>query len=284
MTETNTEDGAEFPRNHNLPPDIAELPSLPPEPTEEAVQAAVAALAPTEEPKPYDVAAHTAFAVKVSAFTAACGLWKDLKTISTQLQSEKLTDFISGARTIWGTIEAKRKEEKGFWDAKGKVVHADYTLLLDKLTRAVEDLKPLQADWLTRENARIAAEKAEAARIAKEKADEAARLLAQAEARNDVSGAVEAERLLAEAAKETKAAAKPGRAKAGSATGGGRAMSMRTVRSAEITNFNAVYMHFRTDPRVQALLQQLANEAFAAKGGSTAIIPGATMKTKEIAA
>lgn len=44
-----------------------------------------------------------------------------------------------------------------------------YIPLTDKLDRVIELMKDMQADWLKRENDRIAAEKAEAARIARKR-------------------------------------------------------------------------------------------------------------------
>ncbi|HRK67168.1 MAG TPA: hypothetical protein PKY73_06405 [Hyphomonas sp.] len=247
-------------RGHNMPPEL--LPVLPPEPAESAVATAVSEIQKeAPEPPPYDLARHTAFKLRVTAFADACGKWRDLGVISTAEQSAKLTDFIGGARGLTKQIEDARKSEKGIWDAKANAVQAAYVALIETMTKAAETVKPLQADWLRREQARIDAEKAEAARVAREKADEAARLAAEAAARNDVAGEVEAERLAKEAAKEQKSAARHITAKAGSATGGGRAMALRTVRTAEIHNFNGVYLAFRDDPAVREVLQRLADAA-----------------------
>lgn len=248
-------------RGHNQPPELITLPSLPPEPTEEALEAAIASIAPTDEPLPYNAVELAKLAATVAAFTDACGKWKDLKTISTVEQSGKLTDFITGARGVWTKIETKRKEEKGVHDARAKIVQDAFTLLLDKVKKATDDLKPMQAAWLVAENARIAKEKADALAAAEEKRLEAERLAAAAASRNDVSGEVEAARMLEDAKKETKQAARTETAKSGSATGGGRAMSLRTVKTAEIHSRNAVYMHFRDHPDVVELLQRLATQA-----------------------
>lgn len=243
----------------NFPPEA--LPALPPEPTGDQVDAALSQIEPANEPPPYDVAKHTAFALRVSAFAEACGKWRDLKTIQTAEQSGKLTDFITGARGIAKQIEDARKTEKGVWDAKGKAVQDAYVGLIDIMTRAVETVKPLQADWLMRENARIEAERAETRRIAAEKEEAAAKAAAEAAARNDVAGEVEAERMAAEAAKAKKAAERQTTAKAGSASGAGRTMALRMVRTAEIQNLNQVYLHFRDHPDVREVLQRLANAA-----------------------
>lgn len=248
-------------RGHNLPPGIDMLPSLPPEPSAEAVAEAIANEPEREEPPPFDAEAVASFKLRVSAFADACGKWRDLKTITSAEQSEKLTDFITGARGVKKQIEEKRKSDKKVWDDKGKAVMAAYTDLTDVMDRAVDSVKPLQADWLRRENERIAAEKAEAARIAAEKQAEAERLAAQAAARNDVAGEAEAAKLLKEAGKQAKAAARPVKASAGSATGAGRTMSIRKTKVAVIHSQNGVYMHFRSHPAVVDLLQRLANEA-----------------------
>ena len=249
------------PRSHNHPPEI--LPVFPPEPTDEAVAAAIT---PAEDggsadPLPYDAERHAKLRLQSLAFADACGKWRDLKTITTAEQSEKLTDFIAGARGLAKKVEEARKADKKVWDDKAAAVQKAYVGLTDILTRAAESVKPLQADWLRREQERIEAEKAEAKRRADEAAAEAARLAAQAAARNDVVGEAEAEKAAKEAAKLQKAANRDVRAKAGSATGGGRSMSLRTVKTAEIVNQNAVYMHFREHPRVKEVLQSLANEA-----------------------
>lgn len=248
------------PRNHNAPPEL--LPVFPPEPTAEAVAEAIA---PAEgggsAPLPYDAELHAKLRIQSLAFADACGKWRDLKTIVTAEQADKLTDFISGARGLAKKVEEARKAEKKVWDDKGAAVHKAFVALTDILTRAADSVKPLQADWLKREQDRINAEQAEKRRLAAEAAAEADRLAAQAAARNDVVGEAEAEKAAKEAAKLQKVADRDVRAKAGSATGGGRAMSLRTVKTANIVSQNGVYMHFREHPRVREVLQALANEA-----------------------
>ena len=248
-------------RGHNLPPEIDILPALPPEPSQEAVVLEMSAAAGSNEPPPFDLAAVTAFKMRVTAFADACGKWRDLGQIQNAEQSAKLTDFVSGARGIAKQIEDKRKSDKKVWDDKAKAVQAAYAPLIDIMDRALDSVKPMQADWLKRENERIAREKAEQERIARDKAAEAERMAAAAAARNDVIGEAEAEAARKEADKALRDAARQVSAKAGSATGGGRAMSLRKVKTAEIHSINGVYMHFREHPAVTELLQRLANEA-----------------------
>lgn len=248
-------------RGHNLPPEIDMLPVLPPEPTAEEVAEILADTPAGDDAPPFDIAAVTAFSMQVVAFADACGKWRDLGKIQNTEQSAKLTDFVSGARRITKLIDDKRKADKKVWDDKGKAVQAAYSPLLDIMDRALNSVKPIQADWLKRENDRIAREKAAQDRIAREKTAEAERMAAAAAARNDAIGEAKAEAARKEAEKAMKDAARSVSAKAVSATGGGRAMSLRTIRTAEIHSLNSVYMHFREHPAVIDLLQRLANEA-----------------------
>ena len=270
------------PRSHNLPEDMGMLPTLPLEISTDAIEKAVAELPKPETPPAYNVVVHAAFGLRVDAFMEACGKWADIKEIGSAEQSERLTDFITGARQLWQKVEDQRKADKKPHDDRAAEVQAAFIGLLNKLDAASKKLKPMQAAWLAKEQARIDAEKAEAKRIADEKAQAARQLAAQAAARNDVSGEVEAAAMLKEASKEQKSAGREVRAKAGSASGGGRAMSMREVRTAEIHSRNSVYMHFREHPQVVDLLQRLANEAI--RSGVEFDAKVLTVKTDKVAA
>lgn len=260
-------------RGHNNPPEI--LPVLPPVKAagelEEKVEAAKAEAAKKAEPPPYDVIAHATLEENVMAFCDACGAWRDLKEITTKEQSERLTDFVTGARGLAKKVEEQRKADKKVHDDRAKAVQAAYVTLAEKLKKSAEIVTNMQAAWLQKENERIAAEQAAARAEAEAKLEEARRRAAAAEARNDVSGEVDAAEELKAAEKEVKATAKAKTAKAGSATGAGRAMSLRTVYSCEITNINHAFMHFRENPEVAGLLIRLANaEVRAQKGDKSA--------------
>lgn len=270
-------------RGHNNPPEL--LPVLPPTKSEEELAAAFAeakAKAQDAELKDlaYDEATLFNFQTRVLDFCNAAGVWADLKQITSTAQSERLTDFVEGSRGLFKQVDTARKAAKKPWDDKSDEVQAAFTPLLDKLKAVGESMKKMQADWLLRENARIEAEKAEAARIAREKLEAAKREAEQAAARNDFSGAVDAEAALKEAAKEAKQAEKPATAKAGSASGGGRGMSLRTQAYAEITNIRQVFMHFAENPRVIEILQSLADAEI--RAGRE--VPGATRKERKVAA
>lgn len=274
------------PRSHNNPPEI--LPALPPTKSDEEIAAAFAAAkaeAPQgDEPKPYDEAAHHALAMSVMAFCDACGAWKDLKQISTAAQSERLTDFVTGARALFKKVDEQRTSDKSVHDARAAAVQTAYKTLLDKLKRVGEDMKEMQSDWLTRENERIAAAKAEAAAKAAAEREAAEKEAAEAERRNDVSGAVEAEARLKAAEKDAKAAARTTTAKAGSATGGGRSMSLRTVYECEIESINHAFAAFRTAPEVADALVRLANAEVRSQAGEKVAPVGFKLITKQVAA
>lgn len=270
------------PRSHNLPEDMGMLPTLPLEISTDAIEKAVAELPKPETPPAYNVVVHAAFGLRVDAFMEACGKWADIKEIGSAEQSERLTDFITGARQLWQKVEDQRVVDKRPHDDRAAEVQAAFIGLLNKLKLAGDKLKPMQAAWLKKEQDRIDAEKAELKRIADEKAEDARQLAAQAAARNDVSGEVEAAAMLKEAGKEQKIAGRDVRAKAGSASGGGRAMSMRDVKTAVIHSQNSIYMHFREHADVVELLQRLANQAV--RSGVVFDAKVLTVKTEQVAA
>lgn len=249
------------PRSHNLPEGIDVLPTLPLEISTAAIEEAVEALPVTKEPPPYNVVAHAAFALRVAAFCDACGKWADIKDIASKEQAERLGDFINGAKQLSKKVDEQRTADKSIHDARSTAVQSAFKLLLDKLDASAKKLKPMAAAWLEKEQARLAAEQAEAKRIADEKIEAARKQAAEALARNDVSGEVEAAAAMKDAEKAQKVASRDVKAKVGSASGAGRTMSMRTVQTAEIHSQNGVYMHFREHPDVIDLLQRLATAA-----------------------
>lgn len=218
-------------------------------------------------PPPFDPAVLEAHARTTLTFLDAAGEYLDLKVIETEEQAGRLNDFITGARGLYKKIEDARKAAKKPHDDAGKAVTAAFSPLLDRLERTVEKLKPMIGDYLRRKEAAERAERDRQRAEAAEKARQAEALAAQAAARNDISGEIEAERLAKEAEEQTKAANREVKVNAGSATGAGRAVSMREHRRGEILNWNAAYYHFRDDPDLKATLQRLTDAMFRAAGG-----------------
>lgn len=264
-------------RSHNGPPEL--LPVLPPDNVvdDSAVEAVRVAHEGVTTYNPETLAVLT---VKVTVFAEACGKWKDLGAISNAEQSARLTDFISGSRRLFKIVDDERKAQKKRWDDAGKEVQDAFVPILKVLERCVNDLKPMQESWLKAEDARMRREKAEAERQAREAQEAAARAAAEAAARNDVAGEVAAEEAAKAADKALKDAQRQTTAKAGSATGAGRTMALRTVRTAKVLNQNAAYMHFREHPDVVALIQRLATAAI--RAGET--VPGCEVIEEKVAA
>lgn len=206
-------------------------------------------------------------AVKHAEFAAAAAIWAKLPEIEGQEQSQKAADFIAGAKSVEKLIDEERKRQKKPHDDAGKVVQEFFAPKVSAVKIAHETVAAKQAKWLKKENDRLRAEKAAAEKAAAESKAEAERLKAEAEARGDVVGMAEAEAREKIAAKEVKAAGRaPVRAKAESATGGGRAMSLRKVWKAEITNINHAFVSFRDRTEVAEVLTRLALETIRGQG------------------
>lgn len=252
------------PRTHNAPPEPIVMPTLPGEATPEQIaRAQAAAKGPDKinDLQAYDPATLAELAAHVDVFCDAAGNWLDIKSVQSAEQSERLTDFISGARTLHARVETARKAAKKPWDDLGQQVQDAFAPLGAKLDKLGKSMKAMQADWLRRESDRLAEEKRQAAAKAAAEKAEAERLAAIAAANNDISGQVEAEERLKAAQKAEKQAAKPVKAQAGSATGAGRVMSLRKSKHVRIDNVKLAFAYFANAPEVAQLLEQLATSA-----------------------
>lgn len=285
MTETDTLPD----RGHNNPPGgLLPIPPLDPD-AEKIAQDFKDFLAKREKPMPEDLPYNAelwfGFHKRVSDFCDAAGAWTDLGKIESEVQAQRLTDFVTGARGLATQVEDTRTEQKKPHSDRATAVDKAFNPLKEKLDLVSKKMKAMQADWLIREKERKAAEQAEAARIAKEKLEAAAKAAAEAEARNDISGTVDAEAALKAAEKEVKAAAKPVSAKAGSATGGGKAMSLRDVIEVEVESIGKAILHYRAAPELADLIKTLAAREARAKGFDPKVntIPGIKINVKQVA-
>jgi len=220
---------------------------------------------------------------RIAEFADKAKEWLDLGEITSQEQSANLTDFITGARGVFKVVDKARADAKKPHDEASKAVQALFAGKLSTIERIVDRVKPLQAAWLAKENARIEAEQAEKRRLA-----EAARLEAEAKAsiaaaHGDIAGEIAAEEAAKEAAKLQKAAEKPLKANAGSASGAGRTMSLRKTRVAEIDNIRLAFMQFWDRTEVAEVLTRLANAEL--RGSPDLLeIPGFKVTIKETVA
>jgi hypothetical protein len=235
-------------------------------------------------PPPYDVEVHDRCRKVVEDFCDAAGEWADLKELTTEVQAEKLTDFVSGARKVKKMVDDARVAAKKPHDEAAKAVQSAFTSLLDKLDRSIAFAKPLQEAFLRRkkkeEEERKAAELAEANR----RREEAEAAAARAAANNDVSWLVDAEKAAADAEKAAKAAAKPVQAGVKSATGGGRTMALREVKTVRLDNLSLVFAFFKDAPEVRDVFQRLANAHVRAASWDGIDIPGTTTIREEVVA
>ncbi len=231
-------------------------------------------------PPPFDPVAHAEAVKKAQEVADAAAAWLNLGEITTAEQSQMLTDFVAQTRKIEKDIDAERATAKKVHDDAGKAVQKAYSLPLDILKRCLDKAKLLQGGWLAKENDRIAKEKAEAAAVAERKRQAAEAELQRASLNNDLAGQAEAEAALKDAKKEEKAAARTETAKAGSYTGGGRSMALRTVKTAVIESRRQVMLHFADHPDMLELLQRLSNAAV--RAGEE--VPGVAVKETQVAA
>lgn len=232
-------------------------------------------------PPPYDVDRYGALVAAARDFADAGGEWLDLKAIETEEQARYLVDFIDGARKKLKEVEAWRVDAKRPHDEAGKAVQtaaAKPKDILDASIRKALDLLTPYQQAKKRAEEEEARRRAEEARRQREEAD---RLAAQAAARNDIAGEVEAERLKKEAEKAAEAAARPVSGAVGSATGGGRTVALVKVRTAVIDEPLKVFLFFRNRPEVLDVLQRLANGYVRAAAFDGNPIPGTHIVEEE---
>lgn len=235
-------------------------------------------------PPPYDLDAFAEVQRKVDDFALTAGEWADLGKIDTEERAEKATDFIAGARAVYKEVDAARKAAKAPHDEAGKAVQAAFLPLLKVVERAADTVKTMQTAWLKSvKEAEEAARRAEQERIRQER-EEAERLAAEAAARNDIAGQVAAEEAMSAAEPAEKAAAKPATSRAGSATGGGRTMALRTTWRCEVENRGPALSYYRDHPEVIALIERLASAEVRAQTGEKSAPQGFRLIKEEKAA
>lgn len=192
----------------------------------------------------------------------------DGEPVSNQGQADAVSALIESLRIAAKDADAERvRENKPHDDAKAAVQAKYAPLIADpknknpgKVWKAIDALKACLQPYL----AKLDAEKREAERVAREAADKAAKDAAdamRAAAANDLQAREQAEALIADA----EAAQKVAKAAAGDkahATGGSRAMGLRSVWKAELKDAQiAAGFFWKRDPSVfNAFLQKLADE------------------------
>lgn len=214
------------------------------------------------EPTPFEMSE-----VEIGDLYAEAKNWLDGELVSSQAQADALSKLIDDLRRAGKLADERRiAENKPFDDGKAEVqaryapLIADTKSVKGKVPLAVDMAKKALTPWLQKlEDEKRA--KAEAARREAEEIDRKAQeALAAARAADDLSKREEAEVLLSQAKAADEAASKAENAKA-HATGGSRAMGLRSVWRAEMTDARAAAAHYWVTRRedVDAFFQGLAD-------------------------
>lgn len=194
--------------------------------------------------------------------------WADGSPVESQAQADDVSRLIEGLRQIAKAADDARKEENRPHDEAKAAVQAKYAPLFadpktkapGKVFKAIDALKATLAPFLRK----LDEEKREAERKASEEAEAKAREAAEAAraaAANDLEAREAAEAKIAEAEAAAKAASAAAKDKA-HATGGSRAMGLRTVWKAKLTDAREAAAYFwKLNPAAfDALLQKLADD------------------------
>lgn len=182
----------------------------------------------------------------------------DGEPIATLEQASAVSRILDDARKAVKAADEARKAEKKPHDEAARAVQAKWQPLIGDAELVTVTAKKALAPYLEAQEAAQRAA-AEEARQAAENAAEKARQAAQAAAPDDLAGQTTARVLQEQATRAAKSAAKLDKAKA-HATGGERAVGLRTYYEAEITDPVAfirwAWTHRQSD--VTAFLEDLA--------------------------
>lgn len=209
-------------------------------------------------------------------FADAAGDFLDKKVIETEEDAQLANDLIAGARQNFKAANEARAAAKKPHDDAGRAVQETFKPLLDKFELTGKKVKAMLTVYLEKKEAEQRAEARRLQEAADRKAKEAAEAAARAAARNDVAGEVDAAAAAKEAEKAQKDAERAAKAKTqvDSASGGTKAVGLRTIRVAKIKNINVVFMHYSHRPEVRELLERLATADVRAKDVDETQIPG----------
>lgn len=183
-------------------------------------------------------------------------------------------DMIDRAKSLVKQIEVDRKEAKEPHIEAGRIVDATFAPLKTQVEEAYRAVHGMLQAW-------VVAEKKRADRMAEEARKESARLAAEA-AEQDAFMRDDDDTSVAEA--NTAAALAENQAKAANqvaSASGGRASGLRTYRSAEVIDGQALVAHFWEHPDVLGAATKLANAQIRAAKGGPVNIPGINVKTEE---
>jgi hypothetical protein len=216
---------------------------------------------PVDEPTPFEMSE-----VEIGDLYAEAKNWLDGEPVSTQAQADGISKLIDDLRRAVKLANERRVFEKQPFDDGAAEVQARYNPLVEdgktrkgKAILAIEIAKKALAPWLQRlEDEKLAAAAA-ARKIADEKLRAAQEALRASQA-DDLAKREAAEVLIRDAEKAEAVATRAENDKA-HAKGGTRAMGLRSVWRAEMTDGRAAAGHYWTTRRaeVDAFFQGLAD-------------------------
>lgn len=228
-------------------------------------------------PSPFEIAEKS-----VNDVYDEAKLWLDGGKVDSQQLADGIANLLAELRKAGKVAEDNRKADKKPHDDAGKAVQEQYKPLLEKVEQATNACKKALQPWLNK----IEDEKREAARKAQEEADKKRREAEDAIRASDATNLEEraaAEALLKDAKKAQTAANAASKQTATAGGSMGRAVGLRSVWRATMTDPVAAARHFWTQPdtkeELTAFVQGLADKAV--RGGARSI-PGFDIKeTKE---
>lgn len=195
-----------------------------------------------------------------------------------------IRDHIGYGGKLAKEIDARRDEEKRPHLEAGRAIDGAYKPLIeacDDIVKAMKRKLSVFLDAREREARRIAEEKARKLREAEEAARKAAEpeedpfLAATADAVAFDVKAAHAEAKIAEAQVAASS-------RVSSAAGGFAATSLKTKRSAKVTDWGALAAHYLGRGEVRAVLEQLANADIRHSKGAEISIPGVEIVTERV--
>lgn len=224
-----------------------------------SVGADTAPLGHNRPPSPFDdLAARVA---ELNELAAGCLFGAE---IADQGQADAIAELVNDARKLEKAAADLKKAEKEPHDTAIKEIAARFKPVETTLGLIKDTGKSAQTVWLRKDAEKKAAEEAEKRRVAEEAARKAEEARKAAEASNDIEARAEAVRLAEEAQFQEAQAKKAAKDKA-HASGGGRAMHLRSVWSAEMTDEGeALCWAWEDGPAKAAVkdaIQRVANEA-----------------------
>lgn len=229
----------------------------------------------SNNPPPFE-----AITLHIEDLIAEAHNYLDGQPIESQGQADDVGKLLDMIRQAKKAADEQRVIEKKPHDEAAKAVQARWKPVIDKCDLAASVAKKALVPWLERLEAE---QRAEAERKRKEaEAAEALAWKAELAARDNLAAAEEAERRREEAERAQRVAAKAEKAKA-QASGGARAVSLRTRYRVEIVDRRALLAHYaktRPDDLEAWLLDQAQRDCNAGKRS----IPGANIIEERSAA